>query len=614
MDTTIGQLLLNEALPPDMRDYARTLDKPGIKKLFAEVAEKYPQQYSDISHKFHNLAREVATTHGGAASLNIEALRTPQAVRNIHAKAQGEIDKILAGPGSQDDKDKKVVKVVSGIMDSVTKTNYEEGLREKNPFALQVLSGSRGNANQFRSLRGGALLVADHKDEPIPIPIMSSFSEGLDPVQYWASTYGARKGEIAKKFSSPKAGFLGKQLAMATHRLVVSEANCGSERGIPVAANEPDNEGAVLAHDVGKFKAGTVITLPMLKEMGDEKIMVRSPITCQSKHGVCQKCAGLRESGTFPRIGDNVGITAATALSEQLTQSTMNVRHGGGQFSGTHREGKTGLDLINQLVEVPKTFHGAAAISQKDGTVESIEAAPQGGQYIHVGGAEHWVPPETELKVKKGDTVEAGDVLSGGTPNPAEIVKHKGVGEGRRYFMELFKNSMQQEKFNAHRRNVELLARGLINHVRITDLDGPSDTVPDDVVEFDDMARNYKPRFGTKQMKPKQAVGLFLEQPSLHYSVGTRITPKVAQQLDQYKVPQVHVHEDTPSFEPEMTRAMETLAHTKDWMVGLGGFHLKKSLISATHRAHSSETHGTSFIPALAQGSEFGKSPTPGTY
>ena len=228
METTVGQLLVNAALPAPLRDHTRTLDKPGIKKLFEEVADKYPEQYSEISHRFHDLAREIVTTHGNEASLNIEALRTPVAVKAIHAKAQAEIDKVLQGAGTQEEKDKKVVGIVSNIMDSVTKTNYEEGVKEHNPFALQVLSGSRGNANQFRSLRGGPLLVADHNENPIPIPIMSSFSEGLDPVQYWASTYGARRGEIAKKFSAPKAGFLGKQLAMAAHRLIVTEPDCGA--------------------------------------------------------------------------------------------------------------------------------------------------------------------------------------------------------------------------------------------------------------------------------------------------------------------------------------------------------------------------------------------------
>jgi hypothetical protein len=610
VETTAGQVLINQMLPEDMRDHSRVLDKKGIKQLYTDLAEKHPDKYAEINYKLHNIAHEAATRHGNVASFSLDALRTPDSVRKIHGALRKRIDEIMAGPGDAKEKNHQVVKLISDQIDTVTNLNYEEGRKENNPFAYQVLSGSRGNANQFRSLRGGDLLVSDHNDNPIPVPILSSFSEGLDPVQFWASTYGARKGEISKKFSSPESGFLGKQLAMSTHRLIVTEADCGTSNGIPVPAADKDNEGALLAQSAGGVKAGTPLTPKHLRELGEQNILVRSPITCQSSHGVCQKCAGVRESGTLPKIGENIGISAAQALSEPLTNATMKVRHAGGQYEAKkHVAGKSGLDLINQIVEVPRTFHAGAAIAQSDGRVDAIEVAPQGGQYITIKGMQHWVPPDVGIKVAKGDMVDAGDVLSEGLPNPAEIVKHKGIGEGRRYFMDIFKQAMDSEKFGAHRRNIELLSRGLVNHVRITDRDGPADTVPDDVVEYDNMIRGYQPRFGYKSMSPKQAVGLYLEAPVLHYSVGTRVSPKVASQLETYKVPAVTVHADPPSFEPEMTRAMETLSHSNDWMVRLGGFHLKKGLIESVHRARKSETHGTSFIPALAQGSEFGKAP-----
>ena len=610
METTVGQVLINQMLPEDMRDHGRVLDKKGIKQLYTDLAERYPDKYAEINHKLHTIAYEAATRHGDVASFSLDALRTPDSVRKIQNKLRTQIAAISEGPGTSKDKNLQIVKLISDQTDPVTKLNYDEGMKENNPFAYQVLSGSRGNASQFRSLRGGDLLVADHKDDPVPIPILSSFSEGLDPVQFWASTYGARKGEVIKKFSSPESGFLGKQLAMATHRLIVMEADCGTSNGIPVPAADKGNEGALLAQGVGGIKAGTPLTPKQLRELGEQNILVRSPITCQSAHGICQKCAGVRENGTLPKIGDNIGISAAQALSEPLTNATMKFRHTGGQYEAKKKVvNKTGLDLINQIVEVPRTFHAGAAIAQSDGRVDAIEAAPQGGQYITVKGIQHWVPPDVSLKVAKGDTVDAGDVLSEGLPNPAEIVKHKGIGEGRRYFMDIFKQAMDSEKFGAHRRNIELLSRGLVNHVRITDRDGPADTVPDDVVEYDNMIRGYQPRFGHKSMAPKQAVGLYLEAPVLHYSVGTRVSPKVASQLETYKVPTVTAHADPPSFEPEMTRAMETLSRSNDWMVRLGGFHLKKGLVESVHRARKSETHGTSFIPALAQGSEFGKAP-----
>jgi len=611
METTAGQILLNEMLPEPLRDYNRPLDKKSTQKLFAELAEKYPDKYAEINQKMHTLASDTVTRYGGVASLSLESLRTPQSVKKLHSELTAHIEKVLHGPGDPKSKDDQIVTLISRYLDPVTDANYEAGLKENNPLALQVLSGSRGNKSQFRSLRGGDMLVVDHKDRPIPIPILSSFSEGLDPVQYWAGAYGSRKGAVSTKFATPKSGFLGKQLAMAAHRLLVTEKDCGTQNGIPVDGADPDNEGALLARPHGEHNAGAVITPKMLKGMKGT-ILVRSPMTCQARHGVCQRCAGIRERGDFPPIGDNIGIAAAQAIAEPIGQGQLSVKHSGGQAQSGGKSLKSGLDLVNQIVQVPTTFQGAAAISTMDGDVEKIEAAPQGGTYVTVKGMQHWVPAGETLSVKKGDQVEAGDVLSSGIPNPAEVVHFKGIGEGRRYFMDLFRKTLNENKFPAHRRNVELLSRGLINHVRITDPDGPPDTVPDDVVEYDDIVRGYEPRFGFKVASPKRAIGLHLEEPVLHYSIGTRITPNVAKTMEEHQVPIVKVHADPPSFTPEMTRAMETLSHSSDWMVRLGGFHLKKGLTDSVHKSLSSNTHGTSFIPALAQGTEFGK-PAKGT-
>jgi DNA-directed RNA polymerase subunit beta' len=609
MDTTVGQILVNDALPEEMRDYSRPLDKKSVQRLFTEVAEQHPEQYAAISQKLHSFAHQAVTRHGNEASLTLDSLRTPPEVQAIHADINKGIAQILAGKDSDKVKDDRIVELISKNIDPVTKANYEAGLRQRNPLALQVASGSRGNASQFRSLRGGDMLVVDHKDRPIPIPILSSFSEGLDPVQYWAGAYGARKGTISTKFATPKSGFLGKQLAMATHRLIVTEKDCGTGNGIPTPANDPDNEGAVLARDVGEVKAGTVLTPRIIKQLGDAKIIVRSPMTCHAEQGICQRCAGVRERGGFPPIGDNLGVAASQAISEPIGQGQLSAKHSGGQSSGQARAAKTGIDLINQIVQVPKTFQGAAAVSTAEGDVERIEPAPQGGTYVTISGQQHWVPPGEQVTVEKGGHVEAGDVLSTGIPNPAEIVAHKGIGEGRRYFMEQFRKTLDDNKFSAHRRNIELLSRGLINHVRITDPDGPHDTAPDDVVEYDDMVRGYQPRFGFQMVHPKQAKGLFLEEPILHYSIGTKVTPNVSKLLTQHDVGPIKVHADPPSFQPEMMRAMETLSHSNDWMVRLGGFNLGKGLKESIHRNRESDTHGTSFIPALAHGVDFGKPP-----
>lgn len=610
MDTTVGKMLLNDLLPEDLQDHSRVIDKKTIASLFEEVANRYPGKYVDINQKMHELAADSFTTYGRSASFSLDSFKTPDSVRAVQKEITEAVQGILKSKETPEKQHEKIIALVGGRLDEVTDLNYKEGLKENNPLAIQVLSGSRGNAQQFRSLRGGDMLVTDHKDRSIPIPILASYSEGLDPAQYWAGAYGARKGEVAKKFATPKAGYLGKQLSAAAHRIMVTEKDCGGGTGIPVLAADPDNEGTVLAFDSGTYKAGTVLTPRMLKDLGESKIVVRSPMTCTAEQGVCQHCAGIRERGGFPPLGDNVGIAAAQAISEPIGQGQMNVRHAGGVASQGGQAKKDPLDLINQLVQVPATFRGAAAITTMDGRVESIKAAPQGGNFVTVGGTEHWVPADQPIAVRKGDVVEAGDVLSTGIPNPALVAQYKGIGEGRRYFAEQFKKALSDNKFAANRRNVEIMARGLVNHVRVTDLDGPNDTLPDDVVEYDSIARGYKPRFGFKMLKPKDATGLYLEKPVLHYSIGTKITPRVSKTLDDQKISEVYAHADQPSFVPEMSRAMETLAHSDDWMVRMGGLYgVKRSVLKGVHRGATSELHGTSYIPPLAQGIEFGKDP-----
>lgn len=605
METTVGQILINGLLPEDMRDYDRVLDKKNVKAIFAELADRYPDKYAEISQKFHTLASDVTSTAGQEASLSLEALRASDKVEGLRGELKKKIQTILDSPLPAEKKNQAIIRTAGEYSDEIEEIGYLSALEKDNPFALQVASGSRGNKLQLRSLMSGDILSVDHKDRPIPIPILSSYSEGLDPAEYWAGSYGARKGVASVKFATPKSGFLGKQLALASHRLVVTIPDCGTQNGIPVKGSDVDNSGAVLALDGQGYKRGAILTPDILREMDDSEIVVRSPMTCEARDGICQRCAGIRERGSFPPIGDNVGVAAAQSVAEPLAQGQLSAKHSGGVIGRVSE--KTGMDLVNQLVQVPEQFQGGAAIADTDGRVDSITPAPQGGKFININKVNHWMPSHQKPSVKVGDVVEAGDVISTGIPNPALIVKHKGVGEGRRYFLDQFRDVLTKSGFGTNRRNLELLSRGLINHVRITDPNGPRDTTMDDLVEYDYLVKGWKPRDGSRAYSPSMARNKYLEQPVLHYSVGTRITPRIAKSLQKGNIKTVMAHDEPPPFVPEMTRAMESLAASDDWMVQMGGFHLKKRFMESAHRGRSSELHGTSFIPPLAAGTEFGR-------
>lgn len=612
LNATVGQLLVNEALPPELRDYTRVLDGKSIKGLLQQVARDYPDRYRDISFRLNQIGQRAAQDQGGM-SFGVRHLRRSKAANAIRQRLQGQIAKIL-----DDDKlsDKKradqIVRLVGKEMDPQIKAVLEESIKDNNPLALQVLSGTRGKPMNLASLLGSDMLYSDHRDEVIPIPVLRSYSEGLSPEEYWAGTYGARRGIIATKFATQEAGFLSKQLNQAGHRLVVvdEEGDDDDTRGMVVDTEDADNEGALLARDVGPYKRNTPLTpkiLGHLQRLGKKRILIRSPLIGGSPSGgVYARDVGVREAGTLPGRGEQVGLQAAQALSEPISQGQLSAKHSGGVAGQEKAVG--GFQYINQLIQVPKKMQGGAAHAELDGKVQRIEEAPAGGNYVYINDQKHFVGPGFELKVKRGDDVEAGDLISDGIPNPALIVKHKGVGEGRRYFVNEFRKAMASGGMRGHRRNIELLARGLINHVKLTE--ETDEHVPDDVVPYSTLEHTYRPREGYQVLNPKKAIGQYLERPVLHYTIGTKVRPSMLRDFEEFGIRELQTHKNPPPFEPHMVRGMYQLQHDPDWMTQMYGSGLKKSLLNSAARGAVSEERGTSFVPSLAATSDFGDVPT----
>jgi hypothetical protein len=231
--------------------------------------------------------------------------------------------------------------------------------------------------------------------------------------------------------------------------------------------------------------------------------------------------------------------------------------------------------------------------------------------FIRVDGEDHYAAHGQSPTVAVGDKVEPGDVLSDGIPNPAEFVKHKGIGEGRKHFISAFNNALAESGIKAHRRNVEPLARGLIDHVELDDEIGPH--VPGDILPYQAVEAAYEPREDARTRTPKEAIGKYLERPVLHHTIGTQIRPSMVADLEHFGIGQVLVHDAPPPFHPTMVRAGGQMTIDPDWMVRHLGRNLERSTLEAAHRGRSSDTMGTSYVPALAERAHFGKTgPTRG--
>lgn len=613
LKTTMGQVLINEALPADMRDYNRVLDKKTMGTLATQLAKQHPDNYRDTMKRLHDVALDAAYTTNGL-SVGLNDIKPSLAAKHTQLHVRQQLQRILADK-TLDDKQRnlKILQLQSSAQTQLVNDVYDEAMGSGNPLAHQVIGSGVGNKFQLNSLLGADMQYLDHRSEPIPIPVTHGYSQGLTPVEYFAGAFGTRKGVIDLKSATADAGYYGKQLTQMAHRLLVTDVDeadternaTAHERGFPTDVDDVDNEGAMLSRAVGPYKRNTVLTpkiLQDIKGMGVKDILVRSPIVGGPEDGgVYANDVGYREKGRVPPIGDYVGIAAAQALSEPTTQAQISSKHSGGVGGAG---GIAGFKALNALVQVPKKYPDGATHSQTDGRVQEIRPAAQGGFYVQVNGQDHYVPTGRNVSVKKGDELEAGDVVSDGMPSPAEIVQHKGIGEGRRYFVTAMRQVMKNSNIPVHRRNVELLSRGLINHVRLTDEHG--DYSPDDVVPYSMLERNWAPRDGSVLGTPGSLAGHYLEQPVLHYSIGTKIGKNVTTNLKQYGINAVQAHKEPPPFKPEMVRGMANISNDPDWMTRMLGSYQEKGLMDSVHRGATSDTNSSSYVPALARGETFG--------
>lgn len=608
LKTTLGQLLINNALPKDLRDYNRVLTKKNMIALGTELAHRYPDKYRDITKQLQDIGRETSYTTNGL-SVGLDAIKPAVSALSKQQEVKQQLRGILADRAlDEKTRNLKILELTTKAQKELVDGVYRDAEAQDNPLFHQVSAGVKGNKFQLNSLLGADLQYVDHKNDPIPIPVMRSYSQGLRPVEYFAGAFGTRKGLIDLKTATSDAGFFAKQLTQINHRLLVTaddDEAADDTRGFPSDVDDTDNEGALLARAVGPYKRNTVLTpkiLKDLKNLGVKDILVRSPVVGGPEDGgVYAKDVGYREKNRLPPVGDYVGVAAAQALSEPLTQSMISSKHSGG-VGGAGAIG--GFKAINALVQVPEKYPNGATHATVDGAVQEIRPAPQGGTYVTINGADHYVPTGVNVAVKKGDVLEAGDVVSEGVPSPAEIVRYKGIGEGRRYFVQTMRQIMQNSGINPHRRNVELLSRGIINHVRMTDEHG--DYVPDDVVPYSMIERHWQPRPGSVRAAAKSLQGHYLEKPVLHYTIGTKVGKSVIDNLTKYGINEIEAHKEPPPFEPEMVRGMATMSTDQDWMTRMLGSYQQKSLLQATHRGGVSDTSGTSFVPALARGETFG--------
>jgi len=604
------ELYMRSVIPDDISLDGVTFDKKGLGNLMAEVGTKYPNLYREISKKILDMGRDSSYMQGETITLADMAPTFDK--DSVIAQMKNEVRATTSKLKNKDDQKKARAQIFAKYSEALQGMTMDSIKGTQHNLGNTVTSGSRGSPSQLMSMVTTPGIYTDYKNEIIDTFIENSYGEGLRPHEYLSSTFGTRKAVISTKEATADAGDLAKQMVQSATNIIITEEDCGTNNGLSMSIKNDDVEelsGRVIQRKYGDVPGQSIIdkqTFKALKKSGADNILVRSPMTCESKQGMCQKCAGLNFDGKMPAIGEAVGITAAQGLGEPLTQGALNEKHGGGQFSGSKVDA-SGFKVLNQIMQSPSTYPNKAAMSEEDGHVESIEDAPQGGSYITIAGKKHYSLPGFEINVKKGERIEKGRRLSEGILNIKDIVRLRGLGAGRKAYADYLREVFGNSGMYASTRNLEMLARGAIDHVRLTGSESLGGYLPDDLASYNSMSSSYVPDADTSAMDPERSVGRYLQTPALHYSIGTKISPDMAKKMKEVNLGNIMTSPNKPSFEPEMIRLRTAIQNEKDWMAALHSSYQASRLQNAA--ASGAETDVESnihFAPRLAFGKGFG--------
>src|SRR6266498_2101197 len=528
IDTTVGRVIFNDSIPPGLPFFNGTLKKKGLQSLvnYSHIRlghEMTVKMLDDLK----NLGFLYATKAG--ISIGIDDLVTPDAKKPLVDKAEKDViaveQQYLDGVVTSGERYNKVIAIWSEVTDKVAKEMFkamderEKSSGELNPILVMSDSGARGSAQQIRQLAGMRGLMAKPSGEIIETPIKANFREGLDVLQYFISTHGARKGLADTALRTADSGYLTRRLVDVAQDVIIREEDCGSKEWLELPVFLPEGlnrslAGRVVADDVyrplasgrpGKtqlLEKGEELTLPRLRELvealGDlapeTTIPVRSVFKCRSEFGVCRACYGtFLATGEMCEIGDAVGIIAAQSIGEPGTQLTMRTFHTGGV---------AGADITHGLPRVVEIFEarnpkGAARMAELEGRVQ-VEDTERGPKVTIVPDGtdekgepleprEYQLPRRTRLLVKQGDTVEPGDALHEGSLNPAELLElHAKAGQGptptELYLVGEVQKVYKSQGVDIHDKHIELIVRQMLKKVRV-DNSGTTELLPGQLVD-----------------------------------------------------------------------------------------------------------------------------------
>ncbi|MFZ7646292.1 DNA-directed RNA polymerase subunit beta' [Staphylococcus saprophyticus] len=377
-------------------------------------------------------------------------------------------------------------------------------LEKTNPIFMMSDSGARGNASNFTQLAGMRGLMAAPSGEIIELPITSSFREGLTVLEYFISTHGARKGLADTALKTADSGYLTRRLVDVAQDVIVREEDCGTDRGLLVSDIKEGTEmiEPFIERIEGRYSKETIrhpetnevivnpdelVTAEIAKKITDagiEEMYIRSAFTCNTRHGVCEKCYGKNlATGEKVEVGEAVGTIAAQSIGEPGTQLTMRTFHTGGVAGSDITQG---LPRIQEIFEA-RNPKGQAVITEIEGVVDDIKLAKDRQQEIVIKGANetksYLASGTSRLKVEVGQSVERGEVLTEGSIEPKNYLSVSGLNATESYLLKEVQKVYRMQGVEIDDKHVEVMVRQMLRKVRIIEA-GDTKLLPGSLVDI----------------------------------------------------------------------------------------------------------------------------------
>ncbi len=504
IETSVGRVIINQILPDKFEFINKDLRLKDIKAIVDRIFITYGvDKTAEILDKIKNLGFEYATVSG--ISWGMDDLSIPPNKKNIVAEARKKVEEVDAhysrGLLTAEEKRDRIIEIWKFAIDKVGKLVLET-LDPNGPVFSMVDSRARASWNQISQMMGLKGLVQNPAGDIIDLPIISSFKEGFNVLEYFISTHGARKGSADTALRTAAAGYLTRRLVDVSQDVVVTEHDCGDDKGFTMRKKDGDEFGLspgsrifsrtvldTIKNPDGSviIKSGEIVDRKIaeaIDKVGIEEIVVRSPITCKSKFGVCQKCYGYDLGhNKLVEIGTAVGIIAAQAIGEPGTQLTMRTFHTGGVASAT--DITAGLPRVQEIFEarIPK---GKAIISEVDGKV--VDVIDKGKQKVikiltdDKETIEYSVSGGNTLWVIKNDLITKGQQLSEGNLDLKELFKVSGTTVAANYILNEIQKTYTLQGADINAKHIEVIIRQMFGRVRIKEA-GDSGFTPGDIVE-----------------------------------------------------------------------------------------------------------------------------------